>query len=113
MEEARKAWSMEEDDGDHGGQELRGLREHQKAQESGDQLNQLQAQLSELQAAVGASTPSCARTQPALHLTSAPTPRLAPRTDPSVAAWQRVEARLAATQAAMDHKHTTDLNFQH
>eukprot|EP00965_Chrysotila_dentata_P128660 4253218-Pleurochrysis_carterae.AAC.1 len=70
------------------------------------------AQLAELQAAVGAGTLVGSRTQPSAHPTCAPTPKSAPRTDPSVAAWQSVEARLAAIQAAMDHKHTTDLNFQ-
>eukprot|EP00965_Chrysotila_dentata_P249099 6208711-Pleurochrysis_carterae.AAC.2 len=103
LDDTRSTW-FEEEEGSVGDQGLRDLREQQVRER--DQLNQLQAQLAELQAAVGAGTPVVSRTQHS-HTTCAPTPtpKPVPRTDPSVAAWQSVEARLAAIQAAMDHKH--------
>eukprot|EP00965_Chrysotila_dentata_P012072 396015-Pleurochrysis_carterae.AAC.1 len=54
---------------------------------SGSELRELRTQLAELQAAVGVGTPATARTPP-----SSGTPRTTPRTDPSLAAWQSVEA---------------------
>eukprot|EP00965_Chrysotila_dentata_P145457 4804213-Pleurochrysis_carterae.AAC.1 len=54
---------------------------------SGSELRELRTQLVELQAAVGVGTPATARTPP-----SSRTPRATPRSDPSLAAWQSVEA---------------------
>eukprot|EP00965_Chrysotila_dentata_P000112 4021-Pleurochrysis_carterae.AAC.1 len=62
LEDTRSAWSEEEEDGNVGDRGLQDLRK-QQAKES-EQLNQLQAQLAELQAAVGAGTPAGSRTQP-------------------------------------------------